>query len=370
MTELKRCQERALESVEAKAAAAEPHARKKAARILREAAYDAMSADELCAAVLARSRVTLNFHPDRLIAGGLTVAEGLLRDGEYRSQFETRISSGGLSAYPGGDRDRWERSLFAGAYQAEGAEPCDRPKYGALNVMHYADGASPRFGSCHFRLKAGVLDRCTFTCGDSYAQPEHAGTRKVFMPVLAALLEEVRTTGSALASDVRDAGAFAAHCLSAAEPVGKDGLPGPGASGGIGRALDAYVEAQIHGAIRLESDVDALVADPSFQGTATGAQLDALSEAYGIPLYWHPGFRLAAGSVPEDFRGPVMPPLARRVASSYGTEAASPDVFDAAAIGRATASLHRQPESWADFGTPEEVLQYLKQLWHVLVRYG
>ncbi|EGL17995.1 MULTISPECIES: DUF3626 domain-containing protein [unclassified Paenibacillus] len=370
MTELKRCQERALEAIEAKAAAAEPHAREKAAEILREADFGALSAEELCAAVVARSRVTLNFHPDRLIAGGLTVAEGLLQDGEYRSQFETRISSGGLSAYPGGDRDRWERSLFAGAYQAESVQPCDRPKYGALNVMRYADGASPRFGSCHFRLKAGVLDRCTFTCGDSHAQPEHAGTRKVFMPVLAALLEEVRTTGSALASDVPGAGAFAARCLSAAEPASKDGLPGPGAIGGIGRALDAYIEAQIHGAIRLESDVDALVADPSFQGTATGAQLGALCEAYGIPLYWHPGFRLAAGSVPEDFRGPVMPPLARRVAASFGAGAASPDVFDAAAIGRAAASLHRQPEAWADFGTPAEVLQYLKQLWHVLVRYG
>ncbi|MFS0838437.1 DUF3626 domain-containing protein [Paenibacillus sp. 1P03SA] len=367
MTELKRCQRRALEAVETKAEAVQPHAKEKAAGILREASFDALSAEELCEAVLSRSRVTLNFHPDRLIAGGLTVAEGLLRDGEYRSQFETGISNGGLSAYPGGDRDRWERSLFAGAYQGEGAQPRDRPKYGALNVLRYADGASPRFGSCYFRLKAGVLDRCTFTYGDSHAQPEHAGTRKRFMPVLAALLEEVRSAGTALASEADDAGQFAARFLAAREDDGENGPR----HARVGRALDDYIEAQVHGAVRLEYDVEALVADPSFRGTATGAQLDALSKAYGIPLCWHPGFRLAAGQVPDDFRGPVMPPLARRVAAvSRGAETDAAGVIDAAAIGRAALSLHRQPDVWIDLGTPAEVLQYLKQLWHVLVRFG
>jgi len=28
------------------------------------------------------------------------------------------------------------------------------------------------------------------------------------------------------------------------------------------------------------------------------------------------------------------------------------------------------PDDWLDFGQRAEVLQYLKQLWHVLVRYG
>jgi Protein of unknown function (DUF3626) len=48
-------------------------------------------------------RVTLNFHPDRLV-GGLLVLEAIGRDGVYRSQFETGTSNGGLTAYPGGDR--------------------------------------------------------------------------------------------------------------------------------------------------------------------------------------------------------------------------------------------------------------------------
>jgi hypothetical protein len=30
------------------------------------------------------ARITLNFHPDRLLATGLTIAESLARDGRYR----------------------------------------------------------------------------------------------------------------------------------------------------------------------------------------------------------------------------------------------------------------------------------------------
>ena len=45
-------------------------------------------------------------------------------------------------------------------------------------------------------------------------------------------------------------------------------------------------------------------------------------------------------------------------------------MLDAAVIGAAEASLHHQPEVWRDWGSRDEVLQLLKQLWHVLVHYG
>jgi Protein of unknown function (DUF3626) len=69
--------------------------------------------------------LTINFHPDRLLADGRSVARALRDEGVYPSQFETRISNGGLTAYPGGDRDRWEETLFAGAYQAVGVAPAE-----------------------------------------------------------------------------------------------------------------------------------------------------------------------------------------------------------------------------------------------------
>jgi hypothetical protein len=84
---------------------------------------------------------------------------------------------------------------------------------------------------------------------------------------------------------------------------------------------------------------------------------------YEIPLLWHCGFQLHVGEVPDDFRGPAMPGLARRIAGEDGT-------LDAAVIGVAERSLHEQPEAWREWDSRAEALQHLKQLWHVLVHYG
>lgn len=101
-------------------------------------------------------RISLNFHPDRTQAGR-SVLEALLRDGAYRSQFETGTSNGGLTAHPGGDRWQWESRIFGGAYDA--APASERPKYGALNFRRSPAGAAPRFGSAHLRREC--LERAT-----------------------------------------------------------------------------------------------------------------------------------------------------------------------------------------------------------------
>ena len=62
-------------------------------------------------------QVTINFHPARLYRG-VPLLRPLAIDGEYRSQFETGTGNGGLSAFPGGDRWKWETRLFGGAYDA------------------------------------------------------------------------------------------------------------------------------------------------------------------------------------------------------------------------------------------------------------
>ena len=66
--------------------------------------HDAAAVDALLTSVRRRGRVTVHFHPDRLAIDGRCVAEALRDDGVYRSQFETKISNGGLTAHPGGDR--------------------------------------------------------------------------------------------------------------------------------------------------------------------------------------------------------------------------------------------------------------------------
>lgn len=276
--------------------------------------------------VLDRAVLTVNFHPDRLVADGRTVADCLLAEGVYRNQFETGISNGGIGDF----RDRWEQRMFPGCY----AGRVGRPVYGGLNLAGWPDGASPRFGSCHLVLRPEVSARATFSHGDSFTEPVVVGTSVTFGAVWQALLEEVAATGRALN-------------LPAASPrewVAALGEPRAAA----GRALDDYVEAQIHGGLGLGGDVAAVVVDPSFRGT----RYERLLTATGLPLRWSPGFRLAAADFPAQLRGPEVPPLARQVAARYGRP-----VLDAEVIGRAA----REP------GAP---LQLIKYLWHILVILG
>jgi hypothetical protein len=283
------------------------------------------------------ARITINFHPDRT-ANGRTVVEGLLADGRFRSQFETGISNGGLTAYPGGDRDRWERDMFGGAYQRPGVTPVDRPKYGALNLLHHPDGAAPRFGSAVLRLRDEVRERATYTFGDSFREPTEAGTIDAFDAVLRALL---RHRGPDALTRPRTA------------------LPG--------RGLDDYIEAQVHGPVELAEDVDALVLDTAFQNSPCGTADAAgrLTARYGVKVEWREGFRLAPGDVPEEFRGPLVPPLAVHLCEHYRV-----DVVDPELIGRAARAVVADPREWSAWGDPAEVLQLLKHLWHVLVHYG
>ncbi len=281
----------------------------------------------LLAAVRAHARVTVNFHPDRLTTDGRTVAAGLRRTGRYRTQFATGISNGALDDVLGGARSRWEHTLFGGAYDA--AHPDERPVYGALDLAGDPDGGAPRFGSCHLRLHPHVLPRCTFALGDSHTEPTVLGTLDTLGGVLAGL----------------PATAVAATPTTT-----------------CGRRLDDYVEAHVHGGVDLRHDVAAVVADPS---VAAGPDLVELCQEYGIPLLRHPGFVLPAADVPADFRGPDAARLARHLSQRYGT-----GLLDAALLGRAAAAVTRTPDDWSAWGTPAEVLQLLKYLWHTLVAFG
>lgn len=208
--------------------------------------------------------VTINFHPDALHRGRWVI-EALARESVYRSQFETGISNGGLTAHPGGERWLWEQDIFGGAY--DGADPAIRPKYGALNYLGRVTGGSPRFGSAHLRLRRHVLERATFCYPDSCYNPAHFGVADRMG--LVALAEQQRP--------------------------GKD-------------ALDDYVEAHVHGPLVLSEDVEAVVLDPSHRGT----EIEAIAEALACPVEWHPGFRMPASRVADcvAYRGPEFAGLA------------------------------------------------------------
>ncbi|GAA5154515.1 DUF3626 domain-containing protein [Nocardioides marinquilinus] len=245
-------------------------------------------------------RVGLHLHPDWPFRGG-TVLAALARDGVYRSQFETGTSNGGLTAHPGGDRWRWESRLFEGRY--DDGPAADRPVYGALDRGD-PYGPAARFGSAHLRLRPEVGERTTFCFPDSYLQPE-------------------RVVGPGDAEGV-------AGLAALADASGHD-------------LLDHYVEAHVHGGVRLERDVEAVVLDPCFRG---GPVEDA-ARATGCAVAWHPGFRVATADLPEDYRGPEPLALAR----SLG------EVLVPATVGDAARSGRHDPQT-------------LKRVWHLLARFG
>jgi hypothetical protein len=360
----------ALRHVEAAARRAEVADRPRIADLLARAGCE--SDDYVRALEDARrhARIVLHFHPDRFGLKSTTVAQALLEEGVYRNQFETGLSSGSVSAFPGGARDAWENTLFGGAYHADGVTNPERPKYGALEFVRYPDGPIPRFGSCYFVLRQSVAERTSFTFmgSEDPRATERVGTIGRIDSVMAALLTEIEAGGIATppGPPYRAPTLGVAqltiprllHLLHELAQPRKDP-----AVGKAGRVLDTQIEAQVHGPINLHRDVELLVADPAFVASATGAVLRELAQRYDIPLRWHCGFRLAVLDVPDDYRGPAMPRLARRIAGVQGT-------LDAAVIGRAAASLHQEPEAWRDWDSREGALQHLKQLWHVLVHYG
>jgi Protein of unknown function (DUF3626) len=316
------------------------------------------------------ARVVIHFHPDRIGPKRMTVAQALLDDGLYRNQFQTRLSSGGLSAFPGGERDTWERTLFGGAYHESGAAYSERPKYGALELVRYADGPIPRFGSCYFVLRTRVSWRISFTFmgSEDPRASQRLGIIDRMDGVLSALFGEIVEGGIAtppwppfrvptLGVPKLTVPRLLDLLCDLQEPRSDPALGRPG------RVLDTGIEAQVHGPVSMKEDIELLVADPAFAGTATGATLRQLATKYRFPLKWHCGFQLAVHDVPSDFRGPEMPRLARRIAGSDG-------MLNAAVIGAAEASLRERPECWEDWGSLAESIQHLKQLWHVLVNFG
>ncbi|WP_030158821.1 DUF3626 domain-containing protein [Streptomyces sp. NRRL S-244] len=246
-------------------------------------------------------RVTLNFHPDR-VAHGRAVLDAMVDDEVYHSQFVTGTSNGGLTAHPGGDRWRWESRIFNGAYDAEPAHA--RPAYGGLNFRDKAVGAAPRFGSAHFRLTADTLMRTTFCYPDSFLEPSDFGVADRM-----GLIELAR-------ADSQD-------------------------------ALDDYIEAQVHGPVRLDRDVEALVLDPCFQDTAVEEAAGRLD----CPLEWHLGFRLTV----DELR--LRPGYRGQEYVELGTRIAVDGVLDPRILGDAARAGDHDPQA-------------IKRVWHCLARFG
>jgi len=297
--------------------------------------------------------ITINFHPDRISSNGKIIFENLIDSGQYLNQFQTGTSNGGTGIHKGGNRFTFEQNLFFDTYPQDSPE---RPKYGALNLFRYIDGASSRFGSCFFTLNPQIVDRCTFAYGDSAANPTTLCTSDTFVGIIAAMFEDVQRNNRLLNQVIAYNEAVLAIMLNPSNNLK-----------GISRNLDYYIETHIHGDVSLEGDVDSFYIDDSFQGTVFWLQAKELCKKYDIEFCRIPKRQLKVTDIREFFRGPQIPILAQKINRDFGRGAGA---INAAIMGKASRDSLMHYEKWKEFGTEAELFQYFKQLWHTVAYFG
>jgi len=173
-----------------------------------------------------------------------TRLDWLERDTHYRNQFETNSTKGSNNL---AKRASWEDRLFRGIYL--NAKPFDRVKYGVLNAMNDPRGVNnvaKQYGLDYLVLR-GVRLRTTFSDRDSCTNGQLASC-EWYAHVL---------------SEYSDAELRRVVEVAVGERAAADSALLEAAAGG-------YKEVQIHGELRLDQDVEAVVMHPSRLGTSLG----------------------------------------------------------------------------------------------------
>ena len=298
-----------------------------------------------------RKPITMNFEPDRFSNNGKTVIENLIEQGQYHGQFRTGTTNGGRTAYVGGDRFLWEQRIFFDAYPHD---VLDRPKYGALNLFRYIDGASITFGSCFFVLKHDIKTRCTFAYGDSSKNPTTICTSDTFIGIVSEIIREYLDKGKVLNKVLLSyKEAMLATLLNPCNEL-KD----------LGRNIEHCIETHIHGDIMLENDVESFYVDSSFKNTHIEEQVEILCKKYDITLYWIPERQIdiEIAEIGSLLYGSKILLLVKKIDSIFGSHG----FINAELIGRASRDSMMRPDVWSDIGSEPELFQYIKQLWRTV----
>jgi hypothetical protein len=180
-----------------------------------------------------------------------------------------------------------------------------RPKYGTLDHLGSGIGGAPRFGSAHLRLKKHVIPRCTFAYPESHIEPTAYGTAEQ-MALLPLVIENKQKL----------------------EP------------------LDNYIEAHVHGLLRVSDDVEAVVLDPSYRDT----QVEIDAQSLPCELEWHQGFVLAVERFDDcvRYRGKAVADFIKLVAKQG---ILTPALLD-------------------NYRDDNEDQQLVKKAWHCIARFG
>ena len=111
--------------------------------------------------------------------------------------------------------------------------------------------------------------------------------------------------------------------------------------------LDDYIEAQVHGDIIVDRDIEAIVLDPSYKST----NIEHLALKLGCVVEWHDGYELNVSDLEKhpEYRGPEFVVL--------GKEISEDGILNPRILGNAAASKKYDEQA-------------LKRVWHYIARFG
>lgn len=178
----------------------------------------------------------------------------LLKDDHYRNTFE-------ISGF-NSTRHRVENGLFNNFYDK--AEPFDRVKYGALNILNDPQGITHAYGyGDSYLVMKNVRMRTSFTNHDTFGHIINIACCEHYLHVLNEFND------AALAGVTQIARGEVPFLRSNNVPVA------------------TYKEVQYHGPVRLYHDVECLVANPKYRndGKIT-KQLQDFEFKFDVPVFW------------------------------------------------------------------------------------
>jgi hypothetical protein len=207
--------------------------------------------------VQSKVQIVIHFSPERTL-------QFLCEDDHYRNQFET-LTKGNAVAFEALNKESngrfmWETKLFNGLYNNSNAY--SKVKYGSLNILNNPDGVKccHGYGNSYIKLKKEVNKRASFVFGDSAAQEIHIQTfdhcNNILFYISDKLLEEVIkvATGKIEYSDFN---------------------------------FSPYIEAQIHGPVRLSEDVESIHINNVCKKTPhIFTMLDTFKKTHNVDYYW------------------------------------------------------------------------------------
>ena len=152
----------------------------------------------------------------------------IYNDTHYRNTFEI-FKNKPIETNP---RVQWENTLFGKIYGL--VDGVERVKYGALNLTNDPNGLKSclGYGDSYFVLKNKVKERISFVQGDSCGQQLHIATFKHFEHILYYYSDKL------LDDIIKVATGKSSHTIDS-EPL--------------------YTELQVHGPVRLDTDIEKVV---------------------------------------------------------------------------------------------------------------